>query len=143
MAPLTEKRLLQAALVLGGAFSLFVALGSIFGGVAFLARDAALDVDLDSHFRYLSGIFLAALIALYSCVPAIERRGGRLRLIGGLIICGGLARLTGVAAMGLPGVGHRYGLVMELVVTPLILLWQIRVARRSASVDSLGTAGSA
>ena len=130
MAPLTEKRLLQAALVLGGAFSLFVALGSVSGGVGFIARDAAANVDLDSHFRYLSGIFLGVLIALYSCVPGIERRGPRLRLLGGLIVCGGLARLAGAAAMGLPGIGHRYGLVMELIVTPLILLWQMRVARR-------------
>lgn len=140
MTPLTEKRLLQAAIVLGGAFSLFVALASAFKGVAFLSRDAVVNVNLDSHFRYLSGIFLGTLIAMYSCVPNVEHAGPRLRLIGGLIICGGLARLLGVVAFGLPGMGHRYGLVMELIVTPLILLWQLRVARRFASVDSLGTA---
>lgn len=130
MTPFAEKRLLQAAIILGGAFSLFVALASAFNGVAFLTRDAAIDVNLDSHFRYLSGIFLGALIAMYSCVPDVERTGPRLRMIGGLIICGGLARLLGVVAFGLPGIGHRYGLAMELVVTPLILLWQTRIARR-------------
>lgn len=140
MTPLVEKRLLQVAIVVGGAFSLFVALASAFNGVAFLTRGAPVDIDLDSHFRYLSGIFLGALIAMYSCVPDVERNGARLRLIGGLIVCGGIARLLGVVAFGLPGVGHRYGLVMELIFTPLILLWQLRVARRFASIDSLGTA---
>ncbi len=133
MSPLLEKRLLQAALVIGGAFSLLIAGNSIVHGTAAIARGAPVDIGLDSHFRYLSGIFLGALAVLYSCVPDVERKGPRLRLIGALIICGGLARLIGVATMGLPGVGHRYGLVMELVVTPLILLWQARLARRMAT----------
>lgn len=130
MTVFLEKRLLQAALAIGGAFSLFVATSSVTRGVAAITRDGPVALGLDSHFRYLSGIFLGALIAMYSCIPDIERKGERLRLIGGLIVCGGLARLIGVLAMGLPGWGHRYGLVMELVVTPLILLWHSRVARR-------------
>ncbi len=133
MTPTFEKRLLQAALVAGGAFSLFVAVASIAQGTAAVAPRAPVTIGLDSHFRYLSGIFLGVLVALYSCVPDVERKGPRLRLVGALIVCGGLARLIGVAAMGLPGIGHRYGLVMELVVTPLILLWQARVARRMGS----------
>lgn len=130
MTPTSEKRLLQAALIAGGAFSLFVAVASVVNGTTAVAPRAPVPLGLDSHFRYLSGIFLGALVAMYSCVPDIERKGSRLRLIGALIVCGGLARLIGVAAMGMPGWGHRYGLVMELVVTPLILLWQARLARR-------------
>lgn len=133
MTPTSEKRLLQAVLIAGGAFSLFVAVASVVHGTTAIAPRAPVPIGLDSHFRYLSGIFLGALVAMYSCVPDIERKGPRLRLIGGLIVCGGVARLIGVAAMGLPGVGHRYGLVMELVVTPLILLWQTRLARRMAA----------
>ena len=136
MTTLFEKRLLQAALAIGGAFSLFVATLSVTQGVAAITRDGAANLGLDSHFRYLSGIFLGALIAMYSCIPDVERKGERLRLIGALIVCGGLARLIGVFAMGLPGWGHRYGLVMELVVTPLILLWQARVARRMHSTGA-------
>lgn len=135
MSPLLEKRLLQGAIALGGAFSLFVAIISITQGTAAIERDNVVNLGLDSHFRYLSGIFLGALIAMYSCVPEVERKGERLRLIGALIVCGGLARLIGVFAMGLPGWGHRYGLVMELIVTPLILLWQARVARRLGAGD--------
>lgn len=131
MSPLIEKRLLQAALVIGGALSLVFAVTSVIEGVHVLLPGYRRDtVDLDSHFRYLSGIFLGALIVVYSCVPDIERKGPRLRLVGGLVICGGLARLIGVMTLGIPGLGFRYGLVMELIVTPLILLWQARVAQR-------------
>lgn len=140
MSPRLEKTLLQIALAVGGAFSLFVATISVTQGTAAISADGPANLGLDSHFRYLSGIFLGVLIAMYSCIPDIERKGTRLRLVGGLIVCGGLARLIGVFAMGLPGWGHRYGLVMELIVTPLILLWQARVARRMEADSTPRTA---
>lgn len=131
MTPLLEKRLLQIAIVTGGAFSLFFAATSIVEGVRVLLPGyVRANVNLDSHFRFLSGIFLGVLLALYSCVPAIERKGPRFRLLGALIICGGLGRLVALLVAGLPGQGHQYGLAMELLVTPLLLLWQARVARR-------------
>lgn len=137
MAPLTEKRLLQAAIVIGGAFSLFFAVSSIVDGVRILLPGfTRSEIDLDSQFRFLSGIFLGLLIGLYSCVASIERKSSRFRLLGGLIVCGGLARLVSLLAAGPPGGGHRYGLVMELVVTPLLLLWQARVASRFAVPQS-------
>lgn len=131
MTPLGEKRLLQGALLLAGAFSLFFAGLSVVEGVRVLLPGyLRSNINLDSHFRFLSGIFLGLLIALYSCVPSIERKGRRLRLLGALIICGGLGRLVSLFVAGVPGTGHQYGLGMELLVTPLLLLWQARVARR-------------
>ncbi|HZF42500.1 MAG TPA: DUF4345 domain-containing protein [Sphingomonadaceae bacterium] len=136
MTPMTEKRLLQVAVALGGAFSLFFAGTSVIEGMRVLTvGDPRLDIDLDSHFRYLSGIFLGAILALYSCIPAIERKGSRFRLVGVLIVCGGLARLLGLLINGVPGNGHLYGLAMELFVTPMLLLWQARVARRFTAAD--------
>ena len=139
MNPLIEKRLLQAAILVGGAFSLFVATASVIDGLGVIGPDAGpANRDLDSHFRYLSGIFLAALIGLYSCVPAIENKGPRFRLLGALVVCGGLARLIGAFAVGIPGRGHVFGLGMELIVTPLLILWQARVAGRFAVPDARG-----
>jgi Domain of unknown function (DUF4345) len=88
------------------------------------------DVDLDSHFRYVSGIFLGVGIAFASCVPAIETQGPRLRMLAGFVVLGGLARLLSLAQVGVPGPGHQFGLVMELCVTPLLALWQAGFARR-------------
>ena len=128
-----EKRLLQAAIVVAGAFSLFFAAISVIDGVRVLLPGyARANIDLDSHFRYLSGIFFGVIVALYSCVADIERKGPRFRLLGALIVCGGLARLIGLLSNGVPGAGHLGGLGLELVVTPLLLLWQARVAQRFA-----------
>lgn len=133
MNPQIEKRLLQVAILLGGAFSLFFAGLSVVEGVSvLLPGNARADIDLDSHFRYLSGILFAIIIGFYSCIPGIERKGGRLRLLGALVICGGLARLVGLLVNGVPGQGQLIGLTLELVVTPMLLLWQARVAGRLA-----------
>jgi hypothetical protein len=53
-----------------------------------------------------------------------------IRTLAAIVFVGGLARLLGVAEHGAPGLGHLFGLGMELVVTPLIAVWQARVARR-------------
>lgn len=134
MSPIVEKRLLQAAIVAGAAFSLFFGTVSVLQGVRVLTHGTApANIDLDSHFRYLSGIFLGVILAFYSCVPDIDRKGPRFRLLGALVVCGGLARLVGLLANGVPGRGHLFGVTMELVVTPLLVLWQVRVARRCAA----------
>ena len=86
--------------------------------------------DLDSHFRYLSGIFLALGVGFASCVPAIERAGPRFRLLGAMVVAGGLARGASWLLVGAPGMGHRFGLAMELVAVPLLMLWQARIERR-------------
>ena len=86
--------------------------------------------DVDSHFRYLCGIFFVVGLAFASCVPAIERKGARFRLLGAMVVAGGLSRLLSLALVGPPSFGHRFGLVMELGVVPLLMLWQARIARR-------------
>ena len=129
MSPPAERRLLQIAVALACFVPLAMGSLSVIRGVAVI-KGAAVLPDLDSHFRYLSGIFLALGIAFASCVPAIEHRGERFRLLGAMVIAGGLARLLSWAMVGAPGAGHRFGLVMELGVVPLLMLWQARVARR-------------
>ena len=100
-----------------------VALGPGFVGAV------GVPADLDSHFRYLSGIFLALGLGFLSTVPAIERRTARFRLLAALVVCGGLGRLLSLAALGAPGWPHLAGLALELVVVPLLALWQAAVAR--------------
>ncbi len=87
--------------------------------------------DLDSHFRYMSGIFLGVGVAFVTCIPGIAAKGPRFRLLGALVVAGGCARLISLAAVGPPSRGHIFGLFMELGVVPLLILWQARVARRA------------
>lgn len=121
-----SRRLLQGVLMLLSLSPLgFGAMGMIYGA-AWLGGDAA-PVSLDSHFRYLSGIFFGLGLALLTCIPRIERTTVRFRWIAALVVIGGLARLGGLLAGDVPGQGHIIGLGLEIVVTPLLVVWQARL----------------
>ena len=96
-------------------------------GPDFLRLDPPWPADLDSHFRFLSGVFLAVGAVFYSCIPAIETKTGRFRLAASLVFAGGLARLLSLLIAGAPTAGHLVGLAMELAVVPALVLWQARL----------------
>ena len=124
-----EKRLLQAIVALLAAVPVLAGLAGIIGGPAFLGLERPWPADLDSHLRFLSGVFLVVGLAWYSCVPHIEEKTARFRLLAAMTFCGGLARLVSLILAGPPSAGHLYGLTAELVLVPLLVVWQHRVAR--------------
>lgn len=128
-----EKRALQTAVTLGCVVPIGAGLsGMVLGPV--LSEGAALGpTDLDSHFRYLSGLLLAVGLGFLSTVPRIERRGGRFLGLAGIVVVGGLGRLASVLALGLPSAPMKAALAMELLVTPALAFWQMRVARLAAA----------
>ena len=127
----TEKRLLQATitalclvpLLAGGA-------GMVEGPIFVRDVGTVAPPDLDSHFRYLSGLLFAIGLGFLTCVPRIEAKGARMRLLAAIVVIGGLGRALSLASTGWPGIEHRLALGMELLVTPLLVLWQGRIARR-------------
>jgi hypothetical protein len=126
-----ERRLLQVAVALGCVVPLTTGAVGIMHGPEFLrgvGRD--LPADLDSHFRYLSGLLLAIGLAFATCIPDIERKTGRFRLLAFLVFVGGLGRLQSLWSIGVPGGGHVFGLAMELGAVPLLVLWQARLAAK-------------
>ena len=127
-----ERRALQVVVTVACLVPILTGLDGVLRGAA-MFKITAFPANLDSHYRYLSGIFLMLGLAFASTIPAIEHKGRRFRLLGAMVIMGGLARALSWAAVGAPGVGHRFGLVMELVVVPLLMLWQARVARLTAN----------
>lgn len=125
-----ETGLLQAMVALASLVPLTMGAASLVWGPAILSGvEDPVPRDLDSHFRYLSGIYLLVGCGFVSCVHRIERKTRRFRLLGGLIVAGGVARALSVIEYGLPSTGHQFGLVMELLIVPLLLLWQTRVAQ--------------
>ncbi len=134
MAPETEKKLLQTATALACLVPLSMGALSVLRSAAVLRGVAEpVPIDLDSHFRYLSGLLLGTGLVFLACLPRIERHRPIFLALGAIILVGGLARLLSLAQLGSPSAGHRFGLVMELVIVPLIVLWQGRVARRCGS----------
>jgi hypothetical protein len=85
--------------------------------------------DLDSHFRYLSGLLLGTGLLFVATVPQIERRTAWFRLGTAIVVCGGLGRLLSLLVSGAPSVPHLVGLVLELAIVPSLAVWQTRVAR--------------
>lgn len=126
-----ERRLLQAATALACLVPLSMGLTSVIGSASVLKGVAPpLPVDLDSHFRYLSGLLLGLGIVFLAAIPRIEKMRQLFRGLGIIVVAGGLARLLSLVEAGVPSFGHQFGLAMELVVVPLIVLWQGRIARR-------------
>ena len=88
----------------------------------------AAPIGADSHFRYLSGLLLGIGIGFATTIPRIERRTPRFRLLTAIVVIGGLGRLWSLIAQGTPDRPMLAALVMELAVTPLLALWQARIA---------------
>ena len=126
-----SRRALQIIVAVLALIPTSAGLAGILLGPDFLRLDPPWPADLDSHFRFLSGVFLGVGIGFYTCIPDIERKTGRARLLAGLIVIGGLARLFSLILVGAPSAGHMVGLVMELIVVPLLILWQARIAKAS------------
>lgn len=134
-----ERRLLQQAVGVAATVPFAAGLYGVLFGPA-LTGDVT-SVSADSHFRYLSGLLLGVGLCFWSTIPRIEERTGRFRLLALLVVIGGLARLLGLFLTGLPSLAMIGGLVMELAVTPLLTLWQTRVANRYA--DETGVSAPA
>jgi hypothetical protein len=126
----TEKRILQLAVTLGSLVPIGAGAAGVLLGPRMLRAGIAEAGDLDSHFRYLSGLLLGIGLAYASTIPRIETNGGRFRLLTFIVVAGGLARLLSVQEVGAPSRGMAAALVMELLVTPALALWQWRVARQ-------------
>jgi hypothetical protein len=131
MSAAFERRLLQAAILLACLVPLLAGGSGVLGGPAMLRGidSGAAPIDLDSHFRYLSGLLLGFGLVFLLCVPTIEKHTTLFRAFGLIVVVGGLARLYSALTLGLPGPGHIFGLFMELGTVPLLVLWQGRVER--------------
>ena len=125
-----EKRLLQAAVLVAGLVPTGSGLAGVLLGPEMAGSLEGADAALNSHFRYLSGLLLGLGLCFWSLVPKIERRAEAFRLLTVVVVVGGLGRAWGLVSDPDPGEAMRLALVMELVVTPALCLWQARVARR-------------
>lgn len=133
VTPAAERRALQLVVAIACLVPLSIGGWSVLHGPGFLGHPPVIPTDLDSHFRYISGIFFAVGIAFASCVPGIEAKGPRFRLLGSLVVAGGLSRCVSLLAVGAPSAGHLFGFAMELGAVPLLMLWQAGVSRRCRS----------
>jgi hypothetical protein len=125
-----ETRSLQIAVAIGSLVPIVAGAGGMLLGSSLLEAPATGSVNLDSHFRYLSGLLLAIGIGYASTVLHIETQGYRFRLLTACVVLGGFGRLISLLLVGPPSQSMLAALIMELLVAPGLALWQGRVARR-------------
>ena len=131
-----ERRALQWAVAALAIIPVAAGLyGVLFGPAVTVDRATAW---ADSHYRQMSGLLFGVGLCLLSTVPAIEEKTGRFRLLALLIFVAGLGRLSGLALTGVASFSVVVGLGLELVLAPMLALWQTRVANRYA--DTAGIA---
>ena len=82
---------------------------------------------LDSNLRFLSGVWLGLGVALYWTVPNINKKTALFRAIWGTIFVGGIGRLTSMLMVGLPPAPFVGFTIVEIVVAPIMVLWQGRL----------------
>jgi hypothetical protein len=97
-----ERKLLQIVFALAGLVLVGFGLGGVFLGANFM--DLSGNVVMNSYIRFLKGMLLAIGLIYWSSVPDIERHG-------------------------VPTIGILISLAGELIVAPLLCLWQRHVAR--------------
>ncbi|MBL6080622.1 DUF4345 domain-containing protein [Belnapia sp. T18] len=124
---MTERLWFRLAVAVGGLVPVLAGLGGMLAGPAMFGAESGLDED--SHLRYLSGLLLGIGLGFWSTLGEPAQHAGRFRLLTAIVVLGGLGRLYGLMVGGLPGTPMLVALGMELVVTPLLCLWQARLGR--------------
>jgi len=136
-----ERRILQRTVAVVAIVPVLAGLYGVLFGIDGIGGGTLVNVSADSHFRYLSGLLTGIGILFFTCVPGIEDKSRLFRFLTLVVVLGGLARLLGLALTGVPSLTMLAALSLELVVTPLLCLWQMRVARQARDQRQELTAG--
>jgi Domain of unknown function (DUF4345) len=128
-----ERRALQCVVAIAVLVPILAGAAGVWAGPRMIKQVAAGTPDLDSHFRYLSGLLLGIGLAFATMIPSIERQKRLFTTLGCIVIVGGAGRLLSAFREGFPAGAHCYALAMELIVMPLLILWQRRVADQASA----------
>jgi Domain of unknown function (DUF4345) len=121
-----ERKLLQIAFACAGLTLVGFGAAGVFFGANFM--DLTGNVVMDSYVRFLKGMLLAIGLIYWSSIPDIERHGERISVVTFILVLGAVPRLMAVIGHGVPTIGILIGLGGELIVAPLLWLWQRHVA---------------
>ena len=131
-----ELRYLQCAIGVGSVVPIVAGASGMLAGTDMM-HPLTHSPQLESHFRYLSGLLFGIGLGFITCIGQVERKTPRMLLLTGIVVAGGVGRLYGLFHDGNPGASMLAALAMELIITPLLCLWQIRIARNRASESVL------
>ncbi|HWJ37196.1 MAG TPA: DUF4345 domain-containing protein [Sphingomicrobium sp.] len=142
---MTERRLFQAIVLFASIVPVAAGAAGVLIGPTMLHGVAVAGPDLESHFRYLSGLLLGIGLCFAACVADLDRRAGLHRALSFIVILGGLGRILNAVERGAPTGANRLAFLMELIVVPSLLLWLGRIEKRAKHewTNSSRSAGAA
>ena len=127
-----ERKLFQLIIVVLSLIPIMDAVTGFYQGPGHLFPDG--DVypnNLDNHYRYLVGVYLAVTFALWWTLGNIQERVIPFRLICAAVIIGGLGRIISITTAGMPeSTEYLFAAVIELVLVPLLLVWHHRLRQK-------------
>jgi hypothetical protein len=121
---LTGRRALQAAVAIA-------AIVPVTAGAVGVWHPNLVGLGTDPQGAYLSGLLLGIGLAFWSLIPRIEQQGRSFSMLTAIVALGGLSRLALAVRLSAWGLPVLLPLAMELGVTPLLWLWQRKIARSS------------
>jgi Domain of unknown function (DUF4345) len=125
------KRGLQIFLAIFSLAPLYFGVTGVLFGAAGHMPVEAVTPDLDSQFRYLSGMYIGFTALIWWFIPNIDRHVWLFRLLTLAIFLGGLSRLLSFLTVGAPAPEMVAGIGIEIAL-PLIVIWQTAVARKAS-----------
>jgi len=126
-----NKKILQCAILIFGFVPVLAGGYGAITGVNLFDNNVQPSIDLNNHFRYLSGLLLGIGLAFWSFIPKIETKSLQIQLLTTIVFVGGLARLSGTIIHGEFNPAIAFALCMELIVTPAIWWWQKSVSKKN------------
>ena len=122
-----ERRIFQGVVLIASFVPIAAGAAGVLTGPRMLYGVANPSPDLESHFRYLSGLLLGIGMAFVTCAADVVRRATLFRALSLIVVLGGLGRLLAAIEHGSPTGANRFAFVMELLVVPLLLVWLGRI----------------
>lgn len=122
--------ILRIVTILIGLVPLLLGVTGILYGAAEHTGGEAVSTALDSQYRYLAGVYIAVGLMILWSAGDIRGRANFLRFAMLAWFIGGLGRAVSWMTVGEPASWQVSGMVVELVVPVLLLLWQRRVLNR-------------
>lgn len=135
-----SRKILVVVIYLLGATAILTGLLAVVGGPAALLGGAAAVPSVDSQLRYADVIWLGAgVVLIWSARKPLERAMAT-RVVLLIAAVAGVGRLISLLVVGVPHPFYLVTMGLELVVTPLIILWHSRVFRTAAVAPASRTA---
>ncbi|UJR11724.1 hypothetical protein I4U23_015905 [Adineta vaga] len=137
MVKIDQLLALQIVVTLSAIVPIFVGLKGIYLGPSGITlkpnqlfKSEKYIIEVDSHFRYISGYLLAMGIFLLRSVPNMHRDATELHRACIIVFIGGLGRLWGLFVTGLE-IGAVLATIVELFFFPIICYWQKQIQNQN------------